>query len=279
MVRRTLISAAAAIALIFAVNSCSGPGKRDRPPALPQTTFLSAVYDTRPFNVNTDRLSPMYAGHNPELLYNNVRLRQEIVKRRPDETAEQHRSRIGGEISQPIMGSVDFDSVYAFRVTPGKKTYNAEKRSVELSVKLSPVFEKGVDTARKAFVVRYQPQLDNSYIVTEKNGSRRVVEEKKFSEYAIMPVDRAGIPAENRDVLMTTIPMTPEEARKSEGDLVFLLIGKLQSPYISYEEISRNPVPATSGTYLARYHYIHVHIIDIWAYDVSNGKVIRRGVN
>lgn len=263
----------------MALISCFGPGKKDKPPVLPQTTFLSAVYDTRPFNINTDRLSPMYAGHNPELLYNSIRLRQEMVKRRPDETAEQHRSRIGVEISSPIMGSVDFDSIYAFRVTPGKRTYNAVKRAVEVSFTLAPVIEEGAETAKKVFTVRYQPQLDNSYVVTEKNGSRRVVEEKKFSEYAIMPVDKAGIPAQVRGTLVTDAAMAPEEARKSEADLMFLLIGKLQSPYISYEEVNRNPVPGASGTYLARYHYIHVHVIDIWAYDVSSGKIIKRGLN
>lgn len=270
----------AILIVAIALISCSGPAKKDkreRPPVLPETKFLSTMYDTKPFNIHTDRLSPMYAGHNPELLYNNIRLRQEIVKRHPDETVEQHRARIGGAISAPLLGSVDFDSIYAFRITPGNRTYSAGKRMVELSVKLAPVFENGVEAARRAFMVRYRPQLDNSYVVTEKNGSRRVIEEKKFSEYAIMPVDSTGSPVENRDALMTTIKMAPEEARKSEENLMFLLIGRLQSPYISYEEVNRDPVPDTSGTYLARYYYIHVQVIDIWVYDATSGKILRQG--
>ncbi|HOC45659.1 MAG TPA: hypothetical protein PKM26_03545, partial [Syntrophorhabdaceae bacterium] len=59
--------------------------------------------------------------------------------------------------------------------------------------------------------------------------------------------------------------------------LMFLLIGRLQSPYISYEEVNRDPVPDTSGTYLARYYYIHVQVIDIWVYDATSGKILRQG--
>ena len=281
MIRRPYIYVLIAILLVFAVQACSGPGKKDkgeRPPILPETQFLSSMYDTKPFNLNTDQLPPMYTGHNPELLYNNIRLRQEIVKRYPDETIEQYRSRVSGNIYAPLMGSVDFDSLYAFRIIPGKKAYNAGTKSIQLSLKLAPVFAKGLETSKRAFMVRYQPQLDNSYVVTDKNGSRRVVEEKKFSEYAIMPVNSAGIPVESRDTIMTAIPMTPEEARKSEGDLMFLLIGRLQSPYISYEEVNRNPLPGTSGTYLARYYYVHVHVIDMWAYNAASGKILQRGL-
>ena len=279
MVRRTYISAIVAIVLIFSVNSCSGPGKKgqeERPPVLPLTTFLSTIYDTKPFNINTDRLSPMYAGHNPELLYNNIRLRQEMVKRRPEETVEEHRSRIARDIYTPVMGSIDFDSVCAFRVPPGKSAYDAGRGSIELTVKLTPVFEKGLETPRRAFMVRFQPQLDNSYVIKEKNGSRRIIEEKKFSEYAILPVDDAGSPVEERDAFAMTVPTTGEEAKKNEGDLMFLIIGRLRSPYISYQEVNRNPLPGSTGTYLARYHYVHVKIVDIWVYDSASGKVVQK---
>ncbi len=281
MIRRTYISVIIVIMLVFAIHSCSWTGKKDkgdRPPILPETKFLSTMSDTKPFNINTDQLSPMYAGHNPELLYNTIRLRQEIVKHRPEESAEEHRSRIAGDVYAPIMGSLDFDSMYAFRINPAHRTYNAGKRSIELSLSMAPIFEKGLDGPKRAFVVRYQLQLDNSYTITEKNGSKRVVEEKKFSEYAIVPVDSRGVPVENRDKIAAAIPMMPEDARKTEGDIMFLVIGRLQSPYISYEELSRNPLPGVSGTYLARYHYLHIRVFDIWAYDAASGKILLRGL-
>lgn len=280
MVRRNCISAVIVTTLVFAVLSCSWNGKKDkeRPPIIPQTKFLSTMSDTKPFNINTDQLSPMYAGHNPELLYNTIRLRQEIVKRRPEESAEAHGSRIAGEIYAPIMGSLDFDSMYAFRIVPGHRTYNADKRSIELGLSMAPVFEKGLEKPKRVFVVRYQPQLDNSYTITEKNGTKRVIEEKKFSEYAIVPVDSRGLPVENQDTIAATIPMMPEDARKTEGDIMFLVIGRLQSPYTSYEEVNRNPLPGASGTYLARYHYLHIRLFDIWAYDSASGKILQRGL-
>ena len=259
--------------------SCSGPPKRDRgqrQPPVPETTFVSTMYDRRPFNTGIERLPQGYTGHNPELLYNSIRLRQEIVKWRPGETDAQHRARIGGEISAPLLGSVDFDSTFAFTITPSKRTYDTGRKSLEVSCSLVPIFEKGLDGPKKAFMVRYQPQLDNSSVVTGKDGSERVIEEKKFSEYAIVPVDRAGVPVETRDTITTTVAMAPEEDRKTESGVMFLLIGRLQSPYASYEEVNRNPVGGASGTYLGRYHYLHIHVLDIWVYDIASGRILQK---
>jgi hypothetical protein len=261
--------------------SCSGPEKKDkgqRPPVPPRTTFVSTMYDTRPFNRDAERLSPGYTGHNAELLYNAIRMRQEIVKRRPGETAEQHRSRIAGDIYKPLMGSLDFDSVYAFRITPAKRIYNSSRKTLDLSCSLVPIFDKGVESQKKSFVVRYQPQLDNSYVITGKDGSKKLIEETKFVQYSIVPVDGAGAAAESRDVIPAAVAMAQEDLRKSEADVMFLVIGRLQSPYISYEEINKNPHPGASGIYLGRYHYLHVHIIDIWVYDLTSGKILQKNV-
>ncbi len=145
-----------------------------------------------------------------------------------------------------------------------------------MSCSLVPIFEKGLDGPKKAFMVRYQPQLDNSSVVTGKDGSKRVIEEKKFSQYAIVPVDRAGVPVETRDTITTTVAMAPEEDRKTESGVMFLLIGRLQSPYASYEEVNRNPVGGASGTYLGRYHYLHIHVLDIWVYDIASGRILQK---
>ena len=273
--RLLLICVCFAVVLI----SCSGPeksGKAGRPQPVPETTFVSTIYDTKPFNTGTVQLPPGYGGHNPELLYNAVRLRQETVKRRPGETAEQQASRIGREIYAPLLGSTDFDSTYAFRISPSNRTYDSARKTLQASYGLFPIFENGLEGRKKAFVVRYQPQLDNSYLVTYKDGSQRVIEEKKFSQYAILPVDNAGVPVETRDTIAAALPMTPEEAWKTESGVMFLLIGRLQSPYTSYEETSRNPVAGSSGTYLGRYYYLHMHIVDIWVYDLMSGKILQK---
>lgn len=234
------------------------------------------MYDTRPFNTGIESLLPRYTGHNAELLCNAIRLRQEIVKQRPGETAAQHRSRIAGDIHAPLMGSLDFDSMYAFRIAPAKKIYDAGRKTLEVNLSLIPIIEKGVETPKKAFLIRYQPQLDNSYVAMGKDGSKKVVEEKKFLQYSIVPVDKAGSPAETRDTISTVIPMTQEELKKTEGDVMFLVLGRLQSPYISYEEINQNPQPGASGTYLGRYYYLHINVVDMWVYDMSSGKIVQK---
>lgn len=259
--------------------SCSGPATKDkakRPPPVPETTFISTMHDMKPFNASTEQLPPGYIGHNPELLYNAIRLRQETVKGRPGETQEHHRSRIAGEIYTPLLGSLDFDSILAFRITPSNRTYDAGRKTLKASFGLVPIFQRGLQSPKKGFVVRYQPLLDNSHVITGKDGSKRVIEEKKFSQYAIVPVDSAGLPVETRDTIATTLTMTPEEVQKTESSVMFLLICRLQSPYTSYEEINQNPLAGASGTYLGRYHYLHIHIIDIWAYDLTSGKILQK---
>jgi hypothetical protein len=55
-----------------------------------------------------------------------------------------------------------------------------------------------------------------------------------------------------------------------------LLVGRLASPYTSYEEITRKPLPDNPGTYLARYHYLYIQLLDIRLYDVVTGRIVKK---
>ncbi len=287
-------------------GSCSGPGKggpKGRPgPGDPGNSFISTVFDTRPFNMNVDKLEPMYTGHNPELLYNNILKRKENNTRDPGETQEQYRARIGREISLPLIGALDFDSIYAFRITPKEIRYNEKDRVMKVHCILSPVFGKnGRNSDKRSFMVRYQPQLDNRYTITGKDGAKIEVEEIKFLEYAVVPANIGSFPVEktgspdapqdvkeknavpmvtnsgsDRGTITGTVTMTPEDAKRFEGGIMALLVCKLAEPYISYEEISRTPTSEKPGVYLARYHYLHIRLLEIWFYDVMSGKIFKK---
>ena len=291
--------------MVFTV-SCSGPGKtglKGRPgPGGPGNSFISTVFDTRPFNMNVDKLEPMYTGHNPELLYNNILKRKENNTKDPNETQEQHDARIGREISLPLMGALDFDSTYAFRITPKEVRYNEKDRVMSVRCLLSPVFEKGGrGKGKKSFMVRYRPQLDNRYTITGSGGAKIEVEEIKFLEYAVVPANIGDFPIEkaalpdarqhvkeknslpvaansgpDREAITGTISMAPEDAKRFEGGIMALLVCKLAEPYVSYEEIRRTPTPEKPGVYLARYHYLHIGLLEIWFYDVMSGKVFKK---
>lgn len=274
-----------------------GPDARSGGPGGPGGSFLSTMFDRKPFNTGVEKLPAMYPGHNPELLYNNIRMRKETAIRQPQETDEQYRKRIDQEIYLPLMGSLDFDSVYAFRITPKEVLYSAGDQRMRVRCGLTHAFEGGrEEPTKKAFMVRYQPQLDNRYTITDKRGIRIEIEEIKFSEYAVVAVNAGAFPMEktapeitkadgktkgnpgesDRETITTTIKMTPEEAKHCQGNIMVLLIGRLASPYTSYEEITRKPLPEKPGTYLARYHYLYIHLLDIWFYDVSTGKIVKK---
>lgn len=298
------VSAPVAVIVIFCVvflAGCwrpkGGPDARAGGPGGPGGSFLSTMFDRKPFNTGVDKLPAMYTGHNPELLYNNIRMRKERALREPQETDEEYRKRIDREIYLPLMGSLDFDSVYAFRITPKEVVYNAGDQVMRMRCELTNAFEGGrEERTKKAFTVRYQPQLDNRYTITDKRGVRIEVEEIKFSEYAVVAVNAAAFPMEktapenakddakkkgepqksDRETITTTIKMTPEEAKRCEGNITALLVGRLASPYTSYEEITRKPVPEKPGTYLARYHYLYIQLLDIWFYDVATGKIVKK---
>ncbi|MEN6615996.1 MAG: hypothetical protein ABFD12_05525 [Syntrophorhabdus sp.] len=243
---------------------------------MPNTQFLSTMYDTRPLNTRVRELPQMYAGHNAELLYNNIGLRQQRTKRFPGETDLQYAARIGQEITRPLVGRLDFDSTYAFRVTPSRLTYNAKDQIMQARCDIKPVLESGQTTSRKAFVIRHQPQVDNTYTVTDKDGVKRTVEEKKFNEYGIIPVTGMRLPNAVSDPVEISFRMDPADAKKFQGSMNVLIIGTLETPSISYEEINRSPTAENPGTYLAKYYYLHIKLTDIWFYDAPSGKIIKK---
>jgi len=259
------------------------------------------MFDTKPFNPGVDKLPPTYAGHNPELLYNSIQMRKERAVRDPQETQEQYQARIGQEMYLPLMGVMDFDSLYAFRVSPKEVIYNAREQVMRVRCQLTAAFEGGrEEKTKKAFMVRYLPQLDNRYTITGSGGSKTEVEEIKFSEYAVVAVNAGSFPVEksatntkedtktkgtapqmkdlrsNRETITATIKMTPEDAKRFEGGMMALLVGRLAEPYTSYEEVRRQPTPEKRGTYLARYHYLYIQLLEIWFYDAMGGKVVKK---
>lgn len=303
----TVITVLVICCTVSFIGSCSrsgkgGPGGGPGGPGGPGGSFLSTMFDTRPFNPAVDQLPQMYAGHNPELLYNNIQMRKERALRDPQETPEQHKARVGQEIYLPLMGTLDFDSLYAFRISPGEVTYNARKQLMEVRCQLTPAFEGGrEEKTKKAFMVRYLPQLDNRYTITGSGGSKTEVEEIKFSEYAVVAVNAGSFPIERtaatdakedakkkgtvpqvkdprsgREAITATIRMTPEDAKRFEGGMMALLVGRLAEPYTSYEEIRRQHTTQRRGLYLARYHYVYIQLLEIWFYDTVSGKVLRK---
>ncbi len=298
------------ICCAFFIGSCSsrpgkgGPDGRPGPggPDWPGKNFISTVFDTKPFNMSVDKLGPMYTGHDPELLYNNIRLRKESGAKDAHETDEQYRERIGREISRHLMGTLDFDSTYAFRITPKEVLYNVKDQVMQVRCPLSFVFEGGRrEGTKKAFTVKYRPQLDNRYTITDSRGSRIEVEEIKFLEHAVVltnagdfPIERVALPdtggdtktknagggvkdeKSNREAITGTIKMAPEDAKRFEGGIMALLVCKLAAPYTSYEEIRRGPTAEKPGVYLASYHYLHIRLLEIWFYDVMSGKVFKK---
>lgn len=260
------------------VVSCSGPRikAKSEKPAMPNTQFLSTMYDTNSFNTGVTQLPPMYAGHNPELLYTNIGMRKQRAQRFPSETDQQYALRVGYEITLPLMGSLDFDSIYAFRITPAKIIYNAKERVMQVRCDLRPVMEAAGATSKRAFMVRYQPQLDNAYMIKNKDGTSKTIEERKFSEYSVIPVNDISPAHLVNDGFEVSFAMNPDDAKKYQGSMNVLIIGSLATPYISYNEINRAPTVEHAGTYLARYHYLHIKLLDIWIYDATSGKIPKR---
>lgn len=282
--------------LFFA--GCTRPkGGPQGHPGGPGGIFLSTTFDGRPFNMAVDKLAPGYTGHNLQLLYNNIQMRKHMAAKDSRETEEQYRARIDREISLPLMGAMDFDSIYAFRISPEEVLYDRKDQAMRVRCPLSAAFEAGrEDGMKRAFMVRYLPQLDNRYTITKSDGSRVNIEEIKFSEYAVVVVNTGALPIETtakanagddrkphsgnkgsgREAIAAVTKMTPEEAGRIEGGIMALLVGRLAAPYTSYEEISHRPAAENPGTYLGRYHYVYINLIEIWFYDARSGKVLKK---
>ncbi len=149
--------------------------------------------------------------------------------------------------------------------------------------------------------VKFVPQMDNRYVITDRTGRRLDIEELKFEEYLAVfdnfrefTVEKVILPSTKetrkrlskkektedmldegiyREAIVGRIQLKPEDARHLKDAFAVLLIGSPEKPFTSSETVQRKGTPERLGQYMARFYYLHMRLLEIWFYDFETGKI------
>jgi hypothetical protein len=268
--------------------------------------LLPLEFDNRPFERNMGKLPPFYAGYDPVLLYTRVKGSKESVIRPRPGPGDESRRRTGKLlIPLPPSGDADLGGIYAFRVIPADRHYNADKQTLDIFCELSAVLNDGrQDESRRSFAVKYQPWVDNKYTSTDSRGKKVEIEELKFREYGIafsnfnalsvetlvLPKVRKTLdqqpkkkdamyyPDEDfaRETIVGRIRLTPKEAGRLKAGIMALAVCRLIDPYVTSDTVHEKQVSGKYKEYFGQYYYLNARLLELWFYHSESGKVLMK---
>jgi len=263
-----------------------------------------AEFDTATFDITREQLPPAYLGHSIQLIYKAI---NERLMRSPDVVETAARSPGNGKpaIDSSLTGTLDFGSIYAFRVVPAENFYSDSEQTLQSYCPLSTVLAKAVENKiLKGFRVDYSPQMDNHYTYTDDKGKQIEIEEVKFRDYTIafenfgqFSVEKAVLPSvkqaadkghkkgdtmshsddlSEQEMIIGKLRLPSAEAKQFKESISLLAVCSLVDPYLTSETVHRIGTPEKPGEYLAQHEYLHVRLLELWFYDLGTGKVLMK---
>jgi len=250
-------------------------------PGFESDRFVSADFDKTPFDMTAMNLPPGYVGHDPVAVYdmlNNIK-------------------------GSTLTGNQNFGDTYAFQVRPVEIIYDSSKHTLKVYAELMTILTNEAENrAKRGFLVRYEPQMDNKFSYTDAKGKKIEIEEVKFRKYVIafeypatFPVERIIIPrimksmekkfrkdnlepalydTFKQDVILTSFNVPSSEAAQLRESTRLLVLCNLISPYTASTTVHRKGTLDKPGEYSAEHAYLYVHLLELWFYDVITGKVM-----
>ncbi len=271
-----------------------------------EDVLVPLEFDNRPFDWTLPKLPPFYAGYDPVLLYTKVKgMKDNPAKTRSSASREDQRPTVGLPIPFPSSGDIDLNAVYAFRLIPIERFYNASKQVMEVYCGLATVLSNGKpDESRKGLTVKYQPWVDNKYTSTDSRGERIEIEEHKFHEYGIafanfsaFPVERLVLPSVRqgiekrskknngsdaaeedlaRETIVGSIRLPSKEASRLKTRMMVLALCKLIDPYITSDAVREQSTSRRFKEYFGQYYYFSARLLELWFYDFETGKIFMK---
>lgn len=183
---------------------------------------------------NATSLPKGYQGNNLSLLIDEIEKREGLTKDE-FETTPQFRERIEREKSKPLIGELDYGSVFAFQINDTAFQYDADNKTMLAELKLNTVFN-------------WSP------ICQDKKRHSTATPRETLS--APLPI-RAVLPID------LSFEIEIERARKTKPNLRTLLLTRLHAENGTY---------LSKGRYYTR-NTLKVSIQEIWIYDVVTGEI------
>ncbi len=260
-----------------------------------RTTVSRPAYDSKPFNANLESLPPQYLGNDIERIFDALYDRKDISGKGEYEATEQYRLRLNTERLSPIIGGLNVESIFAFRLEEVATKYDADNQLLNIFF-VPAVIEEGVDKSVENYEKYGRTTNDNiravdikskesreKYIGSNAFGVRKEITRFFNEDYKLSItnwkkfIDRryiepkAEMPA--NIPIVFGLPMPPETAIANRNNLTVLLICKLVEPnFFAYGENHLPTIDSPTEQH-AQYLYLNVKLLEYWIFDKFSGEI------
>lgn len=241
----------------------------------PQPESRNAMFSTSPFAISTGRVPSGYAGVNLEELASALLDRHNKRYKNEFETTAQYKERLRQLDSNPILGSLRLDSIYAFSFRPSSARYNADARELRVT------FESSYSGTYQGFGWLEYGSKGTSYPAQNAFGAEATVQTKTTNWYGITIRNLRNlapkIPKSENDPfsgVVFRIPIRAEEAKVLKDRLKILVVCKLQAPFLTVEEINTEATITSPLKETTFFNLVHVRVEQLKVYAPDTGRIL-----
>jgi hypothetical protein len=273
-----LRSVASIVCVILISSLCASQGK---------ATVSEKRYSETPFNPAVDRLPANYQGNDADRIYRLIERRENSQIKGEFETTEQHRARIGHQSEQPLIGSLQVTSLFAFKTAGLKFRYDADRGLMNLYVPTSFAVDDAdqIDSSRVA--VKVQENISfRSYPASNAFGATTLVKEKDVKSIEIGVVNAPDFELRNDPdpsldcfygpdlrCFYGELHLAPEQARRLKQSARALVVGSLADHPIGKGASLGEATIENPTAYFGQVRYVNLRVSEIWIYNPETGAV------
>jgi hypothetical protein len=266
------------VCLILISSLCAGQGR---------VVAAKKPYSETPFDPAVERLPANYPGNDADRIYQIIERRRGSRTKGEFETTEQYHVRIQRQDEQPLIGSLQMTSLFAFRTAELKSRYDADGGLMKLYVPTSfAVDDAGqVDSSRVA--VRVHESISfRSYPASNAFGATTLVKEKDVKSIEIGVVNALDYELRNDPdpeldcfygpdlrCFYGELRLPPEQARRLKQSARVLVVGSLGQIPIGEGASSGEATIGHPTAYFEQVRYINLQVSEIWIYSPETGTV------
>ncbi|WP_243374585.1 hypothetical protein [Geotalea sp. SG265] len=226
--------------------------------------YTSAQIDT-----SLKKLPPKYFGNDPRAIYTAIEKRLEQAEKNEFETTEQFQKRLEKQNSNPIIGKIKSEGLFALQASYVDSKYSAD--TSEMNVYLHLGYSQREISLSSI-------KIDaGSYEGTNGFGARTIVKNADHEEYAAVPSNYTDFEFPYIETTGQSIgvkfALNPNEAKIAKNDMRVLLIAKLTAPLISENQRYHSATFSSPYNGVFSDRYIHINLSEIWIYNQKTGQI------
>ncbi|MGH9429863.1 MAG: hypothetical protein ACRD2L_26565 [Terriglobia bacterium] len=240
-----------------------------------------------PFDLDQVRLQRNFRGHDFSTLAAALISRRESIRAYDEfETIQQRDERIKKINSNPLIGDLSIESLYAFQSYPLAADdmncwYSISEEVLFSFFEVSDVLrnalrgvslsESSLKTMKEIFLADhrtlYPSQPSDRIDLLRTSVAQRLVcvNPSEFEPYEKGPAGQKGI--------LAKIKIPPDQARQLKPNLRALLVCKLVSPFAAEDVIRSKPSFRRPEGITSFLRFLYVSLREVWFYDLDSGQI------